>query len=193
MQLKEKKKKVLLQHISRLSNVSALNPPVISRVGHVSKKAWVSRYFRAFCSIHLCKNIMKKNYNLKRQPCLKHVSLLIGDTVGKDGTHLTAGVLTEGHLLSCVCQLDALRALRPALPPSSLLLPRSLCAFPWQLIGRSRLRCHPGPASPDARRDPLRASLSIWHGRLGGLVSLHTETLHNIPKVLLLLRFKGGR
>lgn len=67
----------------------------------------------------------------------------MGDTVGKDGTHLTAGILTEGHLLSCVCQLDALRALRPALPPPSLLLPRSLCVFPWRLIGRSRLRCHP--------------------------------------------------
>lgn len=117
----------------------------------------------------------------------------MGDTVRKDGTHLTAGILTEGHLLSCVCQLDALRVLRPALTPSSLLLPCSLCVFPWWLIGRSRLRCHPA-----RRAQTLVTMLSgrlFWFGMgvLGGLVSLHTETLHSIPKMLLLLRFRGGR
>lgn len=164
-----------MQYISWLSNVAALNPPVISRVDHVSKKASVSRYFRALCSIHLCKNMMKKITILKRQPCLKHVLLLMGDTVGKDGTHLTADVLTEGHLLSCLCQLDVLRALCLALPPSSLLLTRSLCAFLWRLIGRSRLRHHPA-----WRAQTLVVILS---GRLGGLVSLHAEMLHSIPKV----------
>lgn len=134
----------------------------------------ISKNFPPFICVNVKRKKNKKKPTLNPKPSLKPLGTAQNSWRRCDSECFFKLKATFCHT-SASLTLHECSALRS--PPLSVHAPRSLslslllslscslCAFRRRSIDRLRLRCHPARRDPDARSDPLRASLLVWHGR----------------------------